>query len=87
MIIFGGITGVTHERNDLLFYAFNEGKWQSVWENDTSKKNKNILENLKFNLSKKKSMKPERRTEKNKTTFRVVDKPITTMRKYRRPLR
>ena len=31
MIVFGGMTGVTHERNDLIVYDFFEKKWSVIW--------------------------------------------------------
>jgi hypothetical protein len=37
MIIFGGITSVTHERNDLLSYSFEKKEWKIIWENSERK--------------------------------------------------
>lgn len=33
MLVFGGISSVTHERDDLLAYCFKTGKWGTIWKN------------------------------------------------------
>jgi hypothetical protein len=37
MLVFGGITSVTHERDDLLSYSFETGEWRTIWENSEEK--------------------------------------------------
>ena len=90
MLIFGGITGVTHERNDLLMYNFDLRSWSLIWQNYTEKKEINdLISNSKLILSKKLSMNPREKTaEKRKTIRQMKEKKVAiTFRKYRRPLR
>lgn len=39
MIIFGGTTGITHERNDLLVYNIEKNYWQRYWTDEQSERN------------------------------------------------
>ena len=56
MIVFGGITSVTHERDDLLFYSFETNSWNTLWTNCEDRENKKRIAQKKLSNTKVKSM-------------------------------
>lgn len=55
MVVFGGITSVTHERDDMLSYCFETNSWQTLWTNCEDKENKKRIAQKKLSSTKTKS--------------------------------
>lgn len=37
MIVFGGIKGITHEKDDLVCFDIEKGRWVEYWKNSEEK--------------------------------------------------